>query len=166
MGDKLSEIRDTTSDAVSIIRELGSPAVQESLVKILETAKAVKEIVDTFKTPELVTNIENIRRTAESIQSSSMRIENAVIEMKQTGILEQARETIKSANKAFGSVGDVRGFGEISDTLKRTLISLTELVDELRAALETSKKSGTFKNTRDAVKEMSNAYKTISNSGQ
>ncbi len=166
MADKLTELRDTTSDAVSIIRELGSPSVQESLGKILETAKAAKEIVNTFKTPEFVTNIENIRRTAESIQSSSLRMENAVIEMKQTGILAQACETIKSANKAINSVGDSRGFGEISDTLKKTLTSLTELVDELKAALETTKKAGTIRNARDAVREVSDVYRTVSNSPQ
>ena len=164
MADKLTEIRGTTSDAVSIIRELGSPGVQESLTKILETTKTAKEIVDTFKTPEFVTNIENIRRTAESVQSSSAKIENVVIELKEAGIFEQARETVKSANKAIISLGDSSEFGEIGGTLKGTLTSITELIDELKTTLQTSKKSGSVKNTRDTLAEVSDAYKKISNS--
>ena len=49
MGERLKDIRETTSDAVSIIRELGAPGVQESLGKILETTKAAKDIVDALK---------------------------------------------------------------------------------------------------------------------
>jgi uncharacterized coiled-coil DUF342 family protein len=162
MADKLREIRDTTSDAVSIIRELGSPDVQESLSKILETAKVAREIVNNFKTAEFVKNIENIRLTAESVQDSSMKIENAVIEMKRTGIFDETRETIKSVNRAFDTVGGDKGFGEISNTLKETLTSIRDLVNELKAALATSKASGTARNARDVLNEASEVYKKIS----
>jgi hypothetical protein len=159
MADKLSEIRDATSDAVSIIRELGSRDVQESLSTILETARVAREIVNNFKTAEFVKNVENIRLTAESVQNSTMKIENAVMEMKRTGIFDETRETIKSVNRAFDAVGGDKGFGEISDTLKGTLTSLRELVDELKAALATSKASGTVRNARDALTEASEVYK-------
>jgi hypothetical protein len=166
MANKLTEIRETTSDAVSIIRELGSPGVQESLGKILETAKAAKEIVDTFKTPEFVKNVENIRRTAGSIQNSSIRIENVVTEMKQSGVFEQARETLKSANRTLGTVSDSRGIGEISDTLRATLNSITELVNELKAALETSRRDGAVGNVKAAIREFSDVYRNFSDSPQ
>ncbi len=39
MTEKLKDIRETTSDAVEIIRELGSPDVQASLEKILSTCQ-------------------------------------------------------------------------------------------------------------------------------
>lgn len=39
MAEKLKDIKETASDAVEIIRELGSPDVQESLEKIREVAK-------------------------------------------------------------------------------------------------------------------------------
>lgn len=166
MADKLKEIKDTTSDAVSIIRELGSSDVQESLTKILETAKAASEIVNNFKTAEFVKNIENIRLTAESVQNSSMKMENAVIEMKRTGIFDETRETIRSLNRALDTVGDDKGFGEMRDTFKGTLISIRELIDELKAALATSKASGTVRNARDALSGASEVYKKISDRTQ
>jgi len=39
MAEKLKDNRETASDAVEIIRELGSPDVQESLEKLREVAK-------------------------------------------------------------------------------------------------------------------------------
>jgi hypothetical protein len=164
MAGKLTEIRETTSDAVSIIRELGSPGVQESLGKILEAANAAKEIMETFKTPEFVKNVENIKLTAESIQNTSIKIENAVIEMKQSGVFEQARETLESASRTFGTVGDSKGLGEMSDSLKETLNSITELVNELKAALTTSRKHGAISNTKATISEFSNVYKGFSDS--
>lgn len=166
MAGKLTEIRETTSDAVSIIRELGSPGVQESLGKILQAANAAKEIMETFKTPEFVKNVENIRLTAESIQSSSIRIENVVIEMKRTGLFEQAREALKSANRTFGTVGESRGLGEITNSLKEALNSITDLVNELKVALATSKRPGTISNVKDTIREFSDVYKNISDSSQ
>lgn len=166
MAGKLTEIKETTSDAVSIIRELGSPGVQESLGKILETTNAAKEIMETFKTPEFMKNLENIKLTAESIQNSSIRIENAVIEIKQTGVFEQARETLKSANRTFGTVSDSGGLGEISDTLKATLNSITELVNELKAALAASKRDGAAGNVKAAIREFSDVYRSYSDSPQ
>ncbi len=166
MAGKLTEIRETTSDAVSIIRELGSPGVQESLGKILGAANAAKDIMETFKTPEFVKNVENMKLTAESIQNSTLRIENAVIEMKQSGMFEQAREILKSANRTFGTVSDSRGLGEISDSLKVALNSITDLVNELKAALATSKRPGTISNVKDTIREVSDVYKNFSDSPQ
>jgi hypothetical protein len=47
---KLKDIRDTASDAVEILRELGTPGVQESLDKAKEMAIIAKEIMETMKT--------------------------------------------------------------------------------------------------------------------
>ena len=42
MAEKLKDIKETASDAVEIIRELGSPDVQESLENIRELAKILE----------------------------------------------------------------------------------------------------------------------------
>ncbi|PWU82566.1 MAG: hypothetical protein DLM72_01550 [Candidatus Nitrosopolaris wilkensis] len=164
MGERLKDIRETTSDAVSIIRELGAPGVQDSLAKILETTKAAKEIVDALKEPEFVKNIENIRLTTESMQDASIKIENTVREMKQTGVLEQAREAIRTANNVLDSVSSNKDFGEMNEILKATLSSIRELVDELKLIAVSSKKTGTLNNAAAIMKESSDIYRNIAGS--
>jgi uncharacterized protein YjgD (DUF1641 family) len=161
MGERLKDIRETTSDAVSIIRELGASGVQDSLGKILETTKAAKEIVDALKEPEFVKNIENIRLTTESMQDASIKIENTVREMKQTGVFEQARETIRTANNVLDSLSSNKDFGEMNEILKATLSSIRDLVDELRLIAVSSKKTGTLDNAAAIVKESSDMYRNI-----
>jgi ribosomal protein S8 len=164
MGEKLKEIRETTSDAVSIIRELGSPGVQESLTKILETTRAAKEIVDALKEPGFVKNIENIRLTTESIQDASIKFENTIREMKQTGVIEQAREAIKSANNVLDSFSSNKDFAEGTEIMKATLSSIRELVDELKLIAISSKKTGTLSNAAGIIKESSDMYRNIAGS--
>ncbi|MFZ0514949.1 MAG: hypothetical protein WAM14_25325 [Candidatus Nitrosopolaris sp.] len=164
MGDKLKEIRETTSDAVSIIRELGAPGVQESLGRILETTKTAKEIVDALKEPEFVKNIENIRLTTESIQDASIKIENTIREIKQTGVLEQAREAIKTANNVLDSLSSNKDFAEGTEIMKATLSSIRDLVDELKLIAISSKKTGTLSNAAAIIKESSDMYRNIAGS--
>ena len=45
MAEKLKDIKKTTSDAVEIITEIGSPHVQSSHERIRESAKAGNEII-------------------------------------------------------------------------------------------------------------------------
>jgi hypothetical protein len=164
MGERLKDIRETTSDAVSIIRELGAQGVQESLGKILETTKAAKEIVDALKEPEFVKNIENIRLTTESMQDASIKIENTLREMKQTGVLEQAREAIRTANNVMDSLSTNKDFGEMNEILKATLSSIRDLVDELKLIAVSSKKTGTLNNAAAIMKESSDMYRNIAGS--
>ncbi len=164
MGERLKDIRETTSDAVSIIRELGAPGVQESLGKILETTKAAKEIVDALKEPEFVKNIENIKLTTESMQDVSIKIENTVREMKQTGVLEQTREAIRTANNVMDSLSTNKDFGEMNEILKATLSSIRDLVDELKLIAVSSKKTGTLNNAAAIMKESSEMYRNIAGS--
>lgn len=164
MGDKLKEIRETTSDAVSIIRELGAPGVQESLSRILETTKAAKEIVDSLKEPGFVKNIENIRLTTQSIQDASIKFENTIREMKQTGVLEQAREAIKAANNVLDSLSSNKDIAEGTEIMKATLSSIRDLVDELKLIAISSKKTGTLSNAAAIIKESSDMYRNIAGS--
>lgn len=162
MGDKLKEIRETTSDAVSIIRELGSPGVQESLGRILETTKAAKEIVDAFKEPEFVKNVQNIRLTTDSIRDTSVKLETTIREMKQTGVIEQAREVMRSIDNVLSTLSSNEDFTEGTEIMKATLTSIRDLVDELRLLVISSKKTGTLSNAAAIMKESSDVYRNIS----
>jgi hypothetical protein len=158
MTERLKDIRETTSDAVEIIRELGSPDVQASLEKIRDTAKVGSEIIKSLKDPAMVTNIENIRKTAESFENSSASIERATIELKNSGILEETRETIKSARNTISSVGDSKNIGETMDAIKEMLRSVSALVDELKLTVVGSKESGTIHNIEEAIRETRSAF--------
>jgi archaellum biogenesis ATPase FlaH len=130
----------------------------------LETTKAAKEIVDALKEPEFVKNIENIRLTTESMQDASIKIENTLREMKQTGVLEQAREAIRTANNVLDSLSTNKDFGEMNEILKATLSSIRDLVDELKLIAVSSKKTGTLNNAAAIMKESSDMYRNIAGS--
>jgi hypothetical protein len=153
MAEKLKDIKETASDAVEIIRELGSPEVQESLEKIKETAKTAREVIESFKDPAMVTNIENIRKMTESIDSTSTRMEKVVIELKSSGILDETRETIKSAKTTMSSIGDGKNMGEMVDAIKEMVRSISGLMEELKITVVESKKSGTLHNAEEAIRE-------------
>jgi hypothetical protein len=158
MAEKLKDIKETASDAVEIIRELGSPEVQESLEKIKETAKTAREVIESFKDPAMVTNIENIRKMTESIDSTSTRMEKVVIELKSSGILDETRETIKSAKTTMSSIGDGKNIGEMVDAIKEMLRSISGLMEELKITVVESKKSGTLHNAEEAIQETRNIF--------
>jgi methyl-accepting chemotaxis protein len=158
MAEKLKDIKETASDAVEIIRELGSPDVQESLEKIREVAKTAREIIESLKDPAMVTNFENIRKTVESIDSTSARLEKITMEMKNSGILDEAKETIKSAKDTIGSFGTGSGnMGETIDAIKEMLRSISGLVDELKLTVASSKKDGIIHNAEEAIRETRSA---------
>ena len=158
MTERLKDIKETASDAVEIIRELGSPDVRESLEKIRDTASVGSEIIKSLKDPAMVTNIENIRHTAESFENTSARIERVTMELKNSGVLDETRETIRSAKNTISSVGDSKNMGETMDAIKEMLRSISALVDELKLTLRGSKESGTIHNMEEAIRETRNAF--------
>jgi hypothetical protein len=158
MTERLKDIKETASDAVEIIRELGSPDVQESLEKIRDTAKVGSEIIKSLKDPAMVTNIENIRHTAESFENTSARIERVTMELKNSGVLDETRETIKSAKNTISSVGDSKNMGETMDAIKEMLRSISALVNELKLTVTGSKESGTIHNIEDTIRETRSAF--------
>jgi predicted nucleic acid-binding Zn-ribbon protein len=158
MAEKLKDIKKTTSDAVAIIRELGSPDVQNSLEKIRDAAKAGNEIIKSLKEPSMVTNIENIRKTTESFERTSAKLEKVTMELKNSGVLDETREAIKSARNTISSVGDSKNISETMDALKEMLRSISALVDELRLTVFESKQSGTIHNIEEAIRETRNTF--------
>ncbi len=160
MAEKLKDIKETASDAVEIIRELGSPDVQESLEKIREVAKTAREIIESLKDPAMVTNIENMRKMVESVDNTSARLEKIAMEMKSSGLLDETRETIKSVKETINAVGSGGGnnMGETIDAIKEMLRSISALVDELKLTIAESKKAGVIHNAEEAIRETRNAF--------
>ncbi|HVX02288.1 MAG TPA: hypothetical protein VHA09_03975, partial [Nitrososphaera sp.] len=87
MSGKLRDIKETASNAIEIIHEIGTPEVRDSLDRIKDTTKEVKEIIEALSTPEMVKNMENIRLMAESMQDAASRMENTFKEIKESGVL-------------------------------------------------------------------------------
>ena len=94
---KIRDIKETASDAVEIMRHIGTPGVLESLNKVKDTAKTVNEIIQSLNTPEMVKNIENFRLISENIDHASTEIKKTMEQLKETGMINEATEVIKFA---------------------------------------------------------------------
>lgn len=169
-GGKLSDIKETASDAVEIMRELGTPGVQETFDRIREIAIIAKEIMETMKTPEWQQNMENIRLISQNFNQASERMDHATRELKETGVIDEAKELIKTAKEKVGSFGGGEGgeggmgmqdLREMSTTVKETLESLKGLADELKVTVAESKRSGTVRNIEETTRDLSDTVKTI-----
>ena len=169
---KLHDIKETASDAVEIMRQIGTPGVQESLDKVRETATIAREIMETLKTPEIAKNIENIRLISENMNEASAKMQDTMKQLKETGVIDEAKELIKSTKSkinAFGgsSEGSISGqdLRDVTTAVKEMLESIKGLVDELKVTVAYSKKSGTIHNIEDTVKEASSIYNIIKYDG-
>jgi hypothetical protein len=178
---KLHDIKETASDAVAIMRELGTPGVQESFEVIREIAKIAKEITETMQTPEWQQNIENFRLISENMNSVSARVDRTAAGFKETGIVDDAKGLISTVRTKMGSFGVGTGAGEqqpgvaaaggggitgqdlkdLSTSFKEMLEAIKALAWELRLTVEESKKSGTLYNVEETIREASDTYKTL-----
>ena len=183
---KLHDIKETASDAVAIMRELGTPGVQESFEVIREIAKIAKEITETMQTPEWRQNMENIRLISENMNSVSARVDRTTAGLKETGIFDDAKELISTVRTKVGSFGGGgvgtdgqqqssaaaaggaggRGISgqdlkDLSTSFKEMLEAIKALAWELRLTVEDSKKSGTLYNVEETYREASDTYRTL-----
>ena len=173
---KLHDIKETASDAVAIMRELGTPGVQESFEAIREVAKIAKEITETMKTPEWQQNMENIRLISENMNSVSARMDRTTAGLKETGIIDDTKELINTVRSKVGSFGgdgqqSAAGGGgggisgqdlkELSTSFKEMLEAIKALASELRVTVAESKKSGTVYNIEETFREASDTYRTL-----
>lgn len=181
---KLHDIKETASDAVAIMRELGTPGVQESFEVIREVAKIAQEIMETMKTPEWRQNMENIRLISENINSVSTRMDRTSAGLKETGIIDDAKgliNTVRSKMDSFGGGaggsegqqsaaagggGGGRGISgqdlkELSTSFKEMLEAIKALASELSLTVTESKKSGTVYNIEETFREASDTYRTL-----
>jgi hypothetical protein len=184
-GGKLHDIKETASDAVEIMRELGTPGVQETFDMIREIAAIAKEIMETMKTPEWQQNMENIRVISENINNASARMDRTTKELKETGVIDDGKELIKAIKSKLGpfdggsssegrqaagtttttktAAGGIRGqdLKELSTSLKEMLESVKALVEELRITMAEFKRSGTIHHIEETVKEATDTYRTV-----
>jgi hypothetical protein len=178
---KLHDIKETASDAVSIMRELGTPGVQESFEVIREIAKIAKEITETMQTPEWRQNIENIRLISENMNSVSDRMDRTTAGLKETGIIDDTKELISTVRTKMSSFGGSAGadgqksgaaagggggisgqdLKELSTSFKEMLEAVKALAWELRLTVTESKKSGTLYNVEETFREASDTYRTL-----
>jgi hypothetical protein len=168
-GGKLSDIKETASDAVEIMRELGTPGVQETFDEIRGIAITAKEIMETMKTPEWQQNMENIRLISQNFNQASERMDRTTRELKETGVIDEAKELIKTTKEKVRSFGGEAGGGgmgmqdlkEMSTALKEMLESIKGLVDESKVTVAESKSSGTMRNIEETTRELSDTVKTV-----
>ena len=165
---KLHDIKETASDAVEIMRQIGTPGVQESLDKVRETAIIAKEIMESLKSSEMVKNIENIRLISENMSEASTKLQNTMNQLKETGVIDDVKQLIHSAKtgiESFGGSGEGSISGQdlrdVTTAVKEMLESIKGLVDELKTTVVSSKKSGTVRNIEETVKEASDILNTV-----
>ena len=157
-GGKLSDIKETTSDAAEIVRQLGTPDVRESLGKAKEIIDTVKEIMETMKTPEWVQNLENMRKMVEKMPDlSAMSGNGAFGDLK--GLVQSTKNVMDSLGREEGGIKG-QDLQELSVAFKEMLQSFKVLADELAAAAAESNRSGSLRNTKDAASSLSSAYNT------
>jgi 5-bromo-4-chloroindolyl phosphate hydrolysis protein len=185
-GGKLHDIKETASDAVEIMRELGTPGVRESFDIIKEVTVIAKEIMETMKTPEWQQNMENIRIISENMNNASTRMDRITKELKETGVIDDTQDLIKAIKNKMGSSTESTGeqkmvtatagttggrtsssgitgqdLKELSSSFKEMLQSIKTLVEELRTTMADSKKSGTMHNIEETFREATDTYRTV-----
>jgi hypothetical protein len=174
---KLHDIKETASDAVAIMRELGTPGVQETFEVIREISVTAKEIMETMASPEWRQNMENIRLITENMNSVSARMDKTSAELKETGLIDDAKElinTVRGKIGAFGAGGiegqqaGAAGGGISGQDLKELVTSFKEMLEavkalawELRVTVVESKESGTMHNIEETFREASDTYRTV-----
>jgi hypothetical protein len=177
---KLHNIKETASDAVAIMREIGTPGVQESFEVIREIAVIAKEIMETMKTPEWQQNMENIRVISENINSVSTRMDKTTAGLKETGLIDDTKELINAVRSKMGSFGGGAGdnqqsaegggaragitgqdLKDLSTSFKEMLEAVKALASELRVTVVESKRSGTMRNIEETFREASDTYRTV-----
>ncbi len=164
---KIHDIKETASNAVEIMRQIGTPGVQDSLNKVKETATIVNEIIQGLQTPEIVKNIENLRLISANMNEASTKMQNTMQQLRETGVIDEATELIKSAKGKInsfddGGEGSINGqdLRDVSIATKEMLVSIKNLMIELKVTVASSKKSGTIRNVKETIKEASEIYKT------
>jgi hypothetical protein len=133
MPGKLHELKETTTDAVNIIRELRDPEVQKSIENIKAISRTVNDIVAIFKDPQFVKNIENINLATNHLRESMVSMQTTVSVLNKAGTLEEINKTIRSVRATIDSFSEVQAKGSM-------IISITNLLASLKQVLEEAQK--------------------------
>jgi hypothetical protein len=135
MGGKLNDIRETSSNAIQIIRDLKNPEVHESLNRVKDITATVKEIVESFKDPSMVKNIENFRLTLESIERISSKIDSLRNDTQNSGLLDEISSTIRACRLALDTLNSEGGTKELVSASKNLISEFSSMVFEIKQLL-------------------------------
>jgi lipid A disaccharide synthetase len=127
---KLKDIKEISSDSVRIITEFGSPGMTESLNKIKEIASVIQETTKSFEDPQMVKNIENMRNAFEGMKDAGDRMKSVFAEVKETGIIDEAKNMANSVKNMAGS--NNQDLKELINTFKDTMRSVKSLANEIK----------------------------------
>jgi hypothetical protein len=127
---KLKDIKEISSDSVRIITEFGSPGMTESLNTMKQIASVIQETTKSFEDPQMVENIENMRKTFEGMKDAGDRMKNVFAEVKETGIMDEAKDMADSVKNMTGY--NNQNLKELINTFKDTMRSVKSLANELK----------------------------------
>jgi uncharacterized protein YjgD (DUF1641 family) len=137
MTGKLHELKETTTDAINIIRELRDPEVQKSLENIKAISSTVNDIVAIFKDPQFAKNIENINLAANYLRESMQAMQNTAAELKKAGTFDEVNKTIKSVRTIIDSFSEVQTKGGMIVSITNLLVSVKQLLEETQRVRKT-----------------------------
>ncbi|MGH9999339.1 MAG: hypothetical protein ACRD90_05720 [Nitrosopumilaceae archaeon] len=158
---KLNDIRETVSGAVELMQHLRDPRMQESFGKITDAAMVTKEIIKDLQTPEMVRNIENFRLISENMNQASVRIQDTIKQLEQTGVINETKGFIKSTKGAMDLIGENgQDLSQMGTAIKEMINSVRGLVDELKLTVIDYKNSGAGHDIKETIKDASEIYKT------
>lgn len=162
MGGKLNDIRETSSNAIQIIRDLRNPEVHESLNRMKDIAATVKDIIESFKDPSMVKNIENFRLSLESVERISSKIDSLRSGTENSGLMEEISNTVKACRLAIETVNNEGSTKELVAALKELISEFSSMVTEIKLLLYTVRNSneasdiaGIIDNTKEIRKHAS-----------
>ena len=127
---KLKDIKEISSDSVRIITEFGSPGMTESLNTMKQIASVIQETTKSFEDPQMVENIDNMRKTFEGMKDAGDRMKNVFAEVKETGIMDEAKDMADSVKNMAGY--NNQNLKELINTFKDTMRSIKSLANELK----------------------------------
>jgi hypothetical protein len=159
MGGKLNDIRETSSNAIQIIRDLKNPEVHESLNRVKDITATVREIVETFKDPSMVKNIENFRMTLESIERISSKIDSLRSDSQNSRLMDEISNTIRGCRLALDTINSEGGTKELVSASRNLISEISSMVLEIKQLLH---RMGSTDGTPDIVGIVDN-IKDISN---
>lgn len=164
---KLHDIKETASDAVEILREIGTPGVQESFDMIRDGAIIGRDIMQIMKEPEWQRNFENMRLISQNFNQASERLDRTMKELKETGIIDKAKDLINTTKikvSSFDTGDGSQGIGmkdirEVSVAVREMLESIKGLTEEIKSTISESRRlGGTVGNLQEVSHEVREAF--------
>jgi cob(I)alamin adenosyltransferase len=143
------------------LHELGSSEVHNFLERIRETATIAQSIIESFKDRQMMKNLENFHITTEAMQNITVKVEKMVKEIKQTGVIDEASTTIKSARNTIESSETNQNPVEMISAIREMLQSIGGLLEELKITIASSKRTDSIHITKQALDHASAIYENI-----